>query len=166
MFGNIVFDTKGKPDPEELLAFYERQHHETTRVRKKLRRMLNGTFCFVTARRNGKLIGIARGVTDGLRGRLAECKLDPTFQGPACITKTEGRIEHDSEGIAAEMARLVIDALREHGVERIDALAYGTEVDFCEELGFRKMTGLVPMELPADVPVPARLEAVAGGESV
>jgi hypothetical protein len=155
VFGDVEFNTRRKPDPDELLAFYQRQQHETTHVPKKLRRMLDGTFCFVTARRHGELIGIARGVTDGLSGRLVECKLDPSFQGPACITKMEGRIEHDSEGIAAEMARLVIKALRDHGVERIDAIAYGTEVDFCEELGFRRMTGLVPMELPANAPVPS-----------
>ena len=84
-----------------------------------------------------------------------ECKLDPAYQGPACITKTDGRIEDDSEGIAAEMARRLIDALRDYGVERIDALAYETEVDFCEELGFRKTPGLVPMEWCADQPVSA-----------
>lgn len=165
MFADIVFETKGKPDPEELLAFYQRQHHETTRVREKLQRMMDNTFCFVTARRRGELIGIARGVTDGLWGRLAECKLDPDFQGPACVTKTEGRIEHDLAGIAAEMARLVIEALRAYGVERVDALAYGTEEDFCEELGFHKMTGVVPMQLPLDVSVPTARQAVGASKT-
>jgi len=164
VFDGIVYETEVKPDPEELAAFYQRQHHETTRVPKKLQRMMENTFCFVTARRDGELIGIARGVTDGLLGRLAECKLDPGFQGPACITRTEGRIEHDSSGIAAEMARLVIESLREYGVERIDALAYGTEEDFCEELGFHKVAGVVLMELPSNVPVPMPPQAVGAGE--
>ncbi len=154
MFEEIEFETMAKPDPEELLVFYERQHHPTTRERDKLQRMLDSTFCFVTARRGGELIGIGRGVTDGLRGWLAECKLDPAYQGPACVTKTDGRIEHDSEGIAFEMARRIVKALRDHGVEKIAVLAYGTEEDFCEELGFRKIRGMVAMELPADVPVP------------
>jgi len=150
MTESIEFETMAKPSPEELLGFYERQKHRTTCVRGKLQRMMDNTFCFVTARRNGELIGLARGVTDGLWGRLAECKLDPAFQGPACITRTDGRIEHDSAGIAAEMARRVIDALVDYGVERIDALAYGTEVDFCEELGFHQMRGVVAMALKAD----------------
>ncbi len=149
MLNDIVFETMATLDPDELLKFYERQHHETTASRQKLRRMLDNTFCFVTARRRGELIGIARGVTDGLWGRLAECKLDPSLQGPGCVTRTDGRIEHDSDGIAAEMARRVIDALRQYGVERIDALVYGTEADFCEELGFRKLRGVVAMELPS-----------------
>ena len=54
------------------------------------------------------------------------------------------------------MACRVIEALRQYGVERIDALAYGTEVDFCEELGFRRLRGLVAMELAADAPLPRR----------
>ncbi len=150
MFEDIQFETTAKPDPDELLAFYQRQHHDTTHSREKLKRMADSTYCFATARHRGELIGLARGVTDGLWGRLAECKLDPAFQGPGCITKTDGRVEHDSGGVAAEMARRVMDALRSYGVERIDTLAYGTEVDFCEELGFRKMRGVVAMERPAE----------------
>jgi len=147
---NITFATSTDPDTNELSAFYERLHHSTTRDRSKLERMLKETFCFVTARLDGEMIGIARGITDGVRGYLAECKLDPRYQGPACITRTDGRIEHDSEGVAAEMARRVIKALREYGVERIHVIAYGTEVDFCEELGFKRVSGMVALRLDAD----------------
>ena len=60
-------------------------------------------------------------------------------------------------GIASELARRVIDALSEYGVEQIHVLAYGTEVDFCEELGFHKVGGMVALEMDvtADVSVPA-----------
>jgi hypothetical protein len=143
----IEFETMARPDPDELVAFYKRQQHPTTEARAKLETMMDRTFCCVTARRDGELIGLARGVTDGLWGRLAECKLDPAYQGPACVTRTDGRVEHDSEGIAREMAMRVIQALQDYGVERIDALAYGTEVDFCEGLGFKKRSGVVAMEL-------------------
>lgn len=156
VFEDIEFETMAKPDPQELLSFYTRQNYETTRSREKLKRMMDNTLCFVTARRNGELIGLARGVTDGLWGHLAECKLDPAYQGPACVTRKDGRIEHDSSGIAREMACRVIETLRGYGVERIDALAHGTEVDFCEELGFRKLRGLVAMELGANAPLPQR----------
>ena len=164
VFEDIEFETMAKLDPQELLSFYSRQNHETTRSREKLKRMMDNTLCFVTARRNGELIGLARGVTDGLWGRLAECKLDPAYQGPACVTRKDGRIEHDSAGIAREMACRVIESLRKFGVERIDALVYGTEVDFCEELGFRKWRGLVAMELGADAPLPQR--ALASSNAV
>ena len=153
---DIVFETTTRLDPDELLEFYQRQNHPTTHSHEKLQRMMENTFCFVTARRRGELVGLARGVTDGVRGRLAECKLDPSCQGPACVTRTDGRIEHDTAGIAREMAVRVIEALRAYGVERVDALAYGTEVDFCEELGFRKLRGVVALELTSDTPVPAR----------
>jgi hypothetical protein len=59
------------------------------------------------------------------------------------------------------MACCVIEALRQYGVERIDALAYGTEEDFCQELGFKKLRGLVAMELTAEVPLPQRALAAS-----
>jgi hypothetical protein len=152
---DVEYEVTARPEPDELLQFYERQHHHMTQSLEKLKRMVENTFCFVTARRNGELIGIARGVTDGVLGRLVECKLDPQYQGPACVTKTEGRIEHDAEGIARQMALRIIKALREYGVERIDVLAYGTEVDFCEELGFKPMKGVSAMSLESTTPIPS-----------
>jgi len=161
VFADIDYEMQPHVSPDELLAFYVRQNHETTQSRAKLQKMLANTFCVVTARREGELIGLARGTTDGLSGRLAECKLDPAYQGPACVTRTDGRIEHDTAGIAREMARRVIEALRAFGVEKIDAVAYGTEVDFCEELGFRKQRGVVALELPAEAPAPSSPQTVA-----
>jgi len=143
----VTYDSSGPPDADELLRFYQRQQHSTTQSAEKLQRMIASTFCFVTARQGGELIGLARGVSDGVRGRLVECKLDPAYQGPACVTHTDGRIEHDQAGIAREMARRVIDSLMQSGVERVDVTAYGTEVDFCEELGFKRSPGLVAMHL-------------------
>ncbi|MFH0982117.1 MAG: hypothetical protein V2A79_11315 [Planctomycetota bacterium] len=150
MVEDLVYDVVEQIDVAELLDFYQRQKHPTTQSLEKLQRMVDGTFCFVAARRGGQLIGIARGVTDGVRGQLVECKLDPAHQGPGCVTKIDGRIEHDTEGIAREMALRVIHALCDGGVERIDVLAYGTEVDFCEELGFKKAPGLVPLVLETE----------------
>ena len=73
--------------------------------------------------------------------------MDAGFQGPAAVTRTDGRIEHDESGIAREMAGRVIEALRAYGVEQIHALAYGTEVDFCEELGFKRVGGRVALQM-------------------
>ncbi len=165
MIDGIEFATNEALSPDELVQFYEKLHHETTRSREKLERMLNQAFCMVTARRDGALIGFARGVTDGLTGRLAECKLDPVYQGPACITKTDGRIEHDSEGIAAEMARRVVVALRAYGVETIEVMAYGTEVDFCEDMGFRPVRGVVGMALDESVSIAESPVVALGGAS-
>jgi predicted N-acetyltransferase YhbS len=92
-------------------------------------------------------VGVARGILDGNRGYLAECKLDPMLQGPAAVTRTNGRVEHDEHGIAREMAQRVLERLVESGAERVDAMAWGTEVDFLAELGFRRNGGLVGMTL-------------------
>jgi hypothetical protein len=165
MIDGIEFATNEALSPDELVQFYQKLHHETTRSREKLERMLEQAYCIVTARRAGELVGLARGVTDGLTGRLAECKLDSEFQGPACITKTDGRIEHDSEGIAAEMARRVVVALRAYGVETIEVMAYGTEVDFCEDMGFRPVRGVVMLALDDSVSVIESPVVVLGGAS-
>ncbi len=143
----VEYDASGSPDPTELLAFYGRQNHATTQSLDKLQSMVDASFCFVVARRGGEMIGLARGITDGVRGHLVECKLDPSCQGPACVTHTDGRIEHDTAGIAREMAQRVIAGFRERGVERVDVLAHETEVDFCAELGFKKAAGLMVMKL-------------------
>lgn len=150
----IQYEISDRVDPQELSRFYERQHHQTTHAPEKLARMIEQSCCFVTARRSGELIGIARGVTDGVRGYLIECKLDPAYQGPGAVTRTDGRIEHDEHGIAAEMARRVIGGLLDSGVERIEVLAYGTEVDFCEELGFKRCSGVVTLRMDAAAAVP------------
>lgn len=153
---SIEYTTSSDIAAQELAAFYQHQGHATTGDVGKLERMIAQSFCFVTARVDGELIGMARGVTDGVHGYLAECKLDPKYQGPACITRKDGRIEHDSEGIAAEMANRVVSALSEFGVDRIHVLAYGTEVDFCEDMGFKRVTGMVVLERAVKTPaVPA-----------
>jgi hypothetical protein len=76
----------------------------------------------------------------------------PALSGPGLHHAQEGRIEHDSEGIAAEMALRVVSALADFGVDRIHALAYGTEVDFCEEMGFRRVSGMVVLERVVTAP--------------
>jgi hypothetical protein len=134
-------------DVQELKEFYERQASVSPKTEEKFRRMVRGSCCFVTVRHDGRLIGMARGVSDGVRGYLAECKLDPAWQGPAAVTRTDGRIEHDTYGIGREMAMRVLEVLRDQDVERIDVTAHGTEEDFCYDLGFRKVRGVVAMQM-------------------
>ncbi|MEW6250136.1 MAG: GNAT family N-acetyltransferase [Planctomycetota bacterium] len=143
----VVYGTGADVSPEELVEFYRRLQHDLSPQPEQIRKMTRNSAAFVTTRLDGKLIGIARGVCDGLRGYLTECKLDPAYQGPAAVTRTDGRIEHDTNGIATEMARRVLDAMFSEGVQRVDLVAYGTEVDFCQELGFRQARGLVGMTM-------------------
>ncbi len=148
MMDEIRYEVIEKVDVAELKTFYDSQGCRVPQSVDKLSTMVDNSVCFVTAREaDGRLIGIARGVADGFRGYLTECKLDPARQGPAAVTHIDGRIEHDQFGIAKEMAQRVIHSLSDMGCERIDATAYGTEVDFCEELGFRRTAGIVPMSL-------------------
>ena len=143
MTADVIYANAAELTPAELGEFYRKLNHDIAAQPEQIRAMMKNSAAFVTARSAGVLIGIARGVCDGLRGYLSECKLDPAFQGPAAVTRTDGRIEHDERGIAAEMARRVLEQMVASGVRRIDVLAYGTEVDFLEELGFKRTPGLV-----------------------
>lgn len=147
---NIAYGNGSDTNPGELAEFYHRLRHAIAAQPEQISRMMANSAAFVTARVDGRLIGIARGVCDGVRGYLTECKLDPAFQGEAAVTRTDGRIEHDSYGIAAEMARRVLEKLYTDGAQRIDVVAWGTEVDFLEELGFKRVGGLVGMTQRAE----------------
>ncbi len=148
MSNDIKYELVDRIDVGELMAFYDAQGCVMPQSVDKLSKMIDNSVCFVTARDpGGQVIGIARGVADGLRGYLTECKLDPSVQGPGAVTHIDGRIEHDQYGIAKKMAERVIQALADLGCERIDAYAYGTEVDFCEELGFKRAAGIVPVTM-------------------
>jgi len=158
---DVSYGTFDDVRPHELHEFYERLNHDIDAETQQIETMLHNSVAFVTARTGGRLIGIARGVCDGVRGYFTECKLDPAFQGPACITRRDGRIEDDSHGIAGEMARRVLEKLFASGARRVDALAWGTEVDFCEEVGFRKQGGIVGMTMKPEDAL-ARFGADAG----
>ncbi|MEP0845620.1 MAG: hypothetical protein HRF50_02240 [Phycisphaerae bacterium] len=158
----VTYGTADDLTPGELTEFYARLHHDSAPQPAQVAGMLAHSAAFVTARCGGQLVGLARGISDGVRGYLTECKLDPAFQGPAAVTRTDGRIEHDEHGIAAEMARRVLAAMQRDGARRVDVIAWGTEVDFLEELGFRRSGGLVGMTLRAeDFSAAARLGAAA-----
>jgi len=161
---NITFEVVDRIDINDLRSFYDAQGSMLPQSIDKLSKMVDNSVCFVTAREaDGRLVGIARGLADGVRGYLTECKLDPARQGPGAVTHIDGRIEHDQYGIAAEMATRVIRALAEMGCERVDAAAYGTEVDFCEELGFRRAAGIVPMCLNVNDHAEFTNKAAEGG---
>lgn len=159
----VVYGDGGSVTPEELTEFYRRLRHDIAARPEQIRKMTQNSAAFVAARVDGQLIGIARGVCDGLRGYLSECKLDPAYQGPAAVTKMDGRIEHDLHGIAGEMARRVLAKMYADGVQRVDTVAYGTELDFCEELGFKRAGGLVGVTMRAEDWAARRLSGNASG---
>jgi hypothetical protein len=160
----IVYGDGANTTAEELSTFYSALGHEIHALPEHIERMMANSAVFVTARVDGKLIGLARGVSDGLRGYLTECKLDPSYQGPAAVTRRDGRIEDDTRGVAAEMARRVLQVMFADGVKRVDTLAWGTEEDFAEELGFKRAGGLVALTLHADewIATTAQADAVQG----
>lgn len=146
----VTYGDGAGTSPQELTEFYTRVEHDIAARPEQIHKMMADSAAFVTARADGRLIGIARGLCDGLRGYLTECKLDPSYQGPAAVTRKDGRIEHDTGGIAGQMARRVLTKMYAEGVQRVDVVAWGTEVDFLEELGFMRQGGLVGMTMRAE----------------
>lgn len=145
---NLTYGSCEDLTADELTSFYKRLNHPVHAQPEAIAQMMNNSAVFVTARNEaGDLVGFARGVSDGLRGYLTECKLDPDLQGPAAITRKDGRIEDDQYSIAAELAQRVLEKMFSDGVQRVDTLAWGTEVDFAEELGFKRMGGVVALTL-------------------
>lgn len=147
---NVKYGTATDTTPAEIIDLYGRVKHPVAVAAAQVQAMIAHSDAFVTAHVDGQLIGFARGVCDGARGFFTECKLDPVYQGPAAITRTDGRIEHDTYGIAAEMGRQVLSRMSALGVSRIDVVAWGTELDFLQELGFKKQGGLIGMTLRTD----------------
>lgn len=147
---DVKYDNGEGLSPDELSAFYAGVGHEIAARPEQIRRMMDNAAIFVTARVDGRVIGVARGVSDGVRGYLTECKLEPAYQGPAAVTRRDGRIEHDTNGIALEMARRVLRKLHADGIQRVDVVAWGTEVDFLEDLGFKRRGGLVGLTMPSE----------------
>ena len=83
----IGYGTSAGLAPEELAEFYQRLGHAIAARPEQIARMLGSSAVFVTARDGKRLIGVARGLCDGLRGYLTECKLDPDYQGEAAVTQ-------------------------------------------------------------------------------
>lgn len=147
---HVTYGSATDTAPRDVAEFYDRLGHNSDAETQQIGQMIGRSVSFVSARIDGRLIGIARGVCDGVRGYFTECKLDPAYQGPGAVTRRDGRIEHDAHGIAAEMGRRVMDDLLRAGARRVDVLAFGTEVDFLEELGFRKSPGLVALSVRSE----------------
>lgn len=156
----ITYGTAADVSRDEVAEFFARIEPGGQPGPRQLEALLENSAAFVTARADGRLVGIARGITDGLHGYFTDCKLDPAYQGPAAISHSGGRIEDDTYGIAAEMSRRVLEQLAEGGAMRVDVIAWGTEVDFLESLGFKRQGGLVGLTLRPGAAA-ARHESVA-----
>lgn len=159
---NVTYGNGHDVTAHEVAEFYDRLRHDIDAETQQIQHMMNSSISFVSARLDGKLIGIARGVFDGVRGYFTECKLDPAYQGPACVTKRDGRIEDDLHGIGMEMGRRVLEKLFTAGARKVDVVAWGTEIDFCSDLGFKKQGGLVGMTMKAEDWTTAQYVAAAG----
>jgi predicted N-acetyltransferase YhbS len=95
---NITYDTSGIPGPEEVIHIYERCGlPRPTRDKKRIQLMFKNAGLVVTARDNGRLVGVCRSITDWVWCcYLADLAVDPDYKqngiGKALIDATKEKL--------------------------------------------------------------------------
>lgn len=128
-----------EPDlsPDELWDFYvENNCCETRYDKETATSVLRKTDVIVTARDKGKLVGVARAVTDGLTAWIGELSIALSHQGPGATNGTGALAEDDAREVGKNLGTVLVDILLSHGVGFIDTGAYKTEVKTYESAGF------------------------------
>jgi len=101
----------------------------------------------VTARDRGKLVGLARAITDGLSGSIMELSVALSHQGEQATNQTGALVEDDAFGVGRRLAEVLVNALVARGVDFIDGSVYESEVETYQKAGFSINTGHLVMYL-------------------
>ena len=143
-------------DPAELWDFYvEGECCEVRYGPQRAPSVLAKSDVVVTARNAGKLVGVARAITDGIDACIMELSLLPSHQGPGCVHEIAPLIEDDARGVGKRLAETLVHALLARGICFIErSSAYRTELPFYESAGFAPNTGHTPMYIDRRPPLP------------
>ncbi|HBC89066.1 MAG TPA: N-acetyltransferase [Lentisphaeria bacterium] len=98
-----------------------------------LDRIVKDSFCFAAAFRDGEMIGMGRGISDG-------CS-DAYIQDVVVLKKYRGN------GLGAEIIKAIVKHLRSKKIDWIGLVAQPGTEKFYKRLGFQKMKKHVPMLL-------------------
>ncbi|HNU53735.1 MAG TPA: GNAT family N-acetyltransferase [Candidatus Syntrophosphaera sp.] len=124
-------------DPAEILALYRHPGWWQTDDNPQYLTMVQGivanSFCFVTARLNGKLVGMGRAISDG-------CS-DAYIQDVVVYSEFRG------QGIGGRIVAKLVEFLRAKGIQWIGLISEPGHEDFYERLGFARMQDYTPMLL-------------------
>lgn len=110
--------------------------------------LLAGSACVAAAFEHGRLVGMARCLSDG--------RSDAYIQDVVVLTALRGR------GIGGALVAFLRDWCRARGMLWVGLIAEPGTTAFYEALGFRPMTGYTPMLLAPDVPAPGEGEEPHG----
>ena len=99
----------------------------------KIRRMIQGSHCFLVARADGKAVGMGRALGD----RASDAYLQDVFVLP----------EHRGRGVGAALVERLKRRLLTDGIHWIGLIATGTAPALYRRLGFASMERHTPMLL-------------------
>jgi hypothetical protein len=144
---NVVVREEPEVDAEEVWEFYVEngcceQRYGCERATSVLRK----SDIIVTARDQGKLVGLARAITDGIDACIMELSVALSCQGRMAKNQTGALVEDDKFGVGRGLAKTLIDGLLARGICFIEVRSvYETETEFYKAAGFSVNTGHVPM---------------------
>jgi len=96
-------------------------------------KIIQGSFCFYVAKENGRLIGIARAISDGVS--------DAYIQDVTVIENFRGR------GIGYHLINLIKEFLLKSGISWIGVISEPGAENFYPKFGFNVMKGYTPFLL-------------------
>jgi predicted N-acetyltransferase YhbS len=121
----IEYEINGKVTPEEVIELYrDAGLPRPIADKERIRRIYEGSNLIVTARANGKLVGIARSITDGAWSTyLADLAVDPNVQRSG-IGKRLVELTKETVGDESMVLLLSVPTAMEYypriGMERLD----------------------------------------------
>lgn len=134
---DIVVRQEFDLNPKELWDFYVGNNCcETRYSMERATSVLGNCTAVVVARDRGKLVGIARAVSDGLLAQIMELSVALSHQGPGARNRTGALVEDDKYRVGKRLAETLVDVLHSQGVDWIGMVAYATELQMYRDAGF------------------------------
>lgn len=100
-------------------------------------RIIKGSFLFVVAEEEGRAIGMARVLSDGVSDAyIQDFVVHPSYRG---------------QGVGKEILRYIVRALKKRGISWIGLIAQPGTVEFYRKEGFAVMEGHTPMRYGGEV---------------
>jgi hypothetical protein len=136
--GIVIREERGLKREELWLFYLENNCCETRYPMARATSVLPRCAAVVTARDHGKLVGIARAISDGLSAQVMELSVALSHQGPRARHGTAAVVEDDPYGVGRRLARVLVDVLRAQGVDWIEGVAWKGELATYEAAGFTR----------------------------
>ena len=132
---DIQYEIVTTVDTESLIELYKAGGwwHETEETRKRLPEMVRRSFCFIIALHRGKVVGMGRVISDGV--------------SDAYIQDVIVKEEYRKHGIGRELIKRLTQVCLDNQLEWIGLIASSRTIEFYKHLGFRPLSGFIPMLL-------------------